>query len=269
MKINSILACVDASEYSTALMHLTAYVAKKIKAKLCALHVVDIMQLEGPFMYDLSGALGFEPFSNFSAKIRAVLEEKGNNVLTSFEQIAKTLDVEFERYMEVGVVSRTILDFEQKCDLLAIGRKGVNEQYERGILGTNIESILRKSKKSLLLAPRHFYTFSNVVACVDTREISDKVYEFARYFSQSFGIPLKCVYIDKKGESVDLDKFGNVDVVSSKNVVGALEEYIRKIEKPLVCMGAYAKPKIFEIVLGSTTENLLKKDLEVSYLVVK
>jgi len=269
MEIKDILACVDSSEYSTTVMHLSVYIAKKMKAKVCGLHVVDLLQLEGPFMYDISGALGFEPFSNFSAKIREALEEKGKNVLLSFEEIANGLGVPFEKYMEVGVVSRTILDYEDKCDLIVIGRKGVNEQYDRGILGTNIESILRKAKKPLLIAPRHFYTFSNVVACVDSRDPSKKVYDFAKYFSEQFEVPMSAIYVNNRKREENLSYYGDIKVIESKTVTDGLEEYIKGIEKPLVCIGAYAKPKLIEIVLGSTTENLLKRDLEVHFLVVR
>ncbi len=269
MEIKNILACVDSSEYSSAVMHFSAYIAKNLGARVCGLHVIDILQLEGPFMYDISGALGFEPFSNFSSKIRAVLEEKGNNILISFEEIAKGLGVEFEKFMDVGVVSRTILEYEDKCDMTVIGRKGVNEQYDRGILGTNIESVLRKAKKPLLIAPRHFYTFSTVIACVDSRDPSKSVYDYAKYFAGVFDLPLKAVFVNNRKKEEDLSYYGDVDVIDAKTVTDGLEGYIKQIEKPLVCIGAYAKPKLIEIVLGSTTENLLKKDLEVAYLVIR
>ncbi len=269
MEIKSILACVDASEYSITVMHLSTYIAKKVKAKVCGLHVIDILQLEGPLMYDISGALGFEPFANFSAKIKAVLEEKGRVILSAFEDLAKQSGVEFERFMDIGIITKTILNYEEKCDLVAIGRKGVNEQYDRGILGTNIESILRKTKKPLLVAPKQFYPFSNVVACVDSREPSEKVYGYAKYISEVFGVPLKAVYVDNKKRDEDLSHFSGIDVITSKSVTDGLEEYIRGVEKPLVCIGAYAKPKLIEIVLGSTTENLLKRDIEVHFLVIR
>ena len=269
MEIKGILACVDASEYSMTVMHLSTYIAEKIKAKVCGLHVIDILQLEGPLMYDISGALGFEPFANFSLKIKAVLEEKGRVVLNAFEEIAKQKGVAFERFMDIGIITKTILEYEKRCDLVAIGRKGVNEQYDRGILGTNIESILRKTNKPLLVAPRQFYPFANVVACVDSREPSKKVYDYARYVSQVFGIPLKAVYVDNKKKDEDLSYFDKIDIITSKSVTDGLEEYIRKVENPLVCIGAYAKPKLIEIVLGSTTENLLKRDIEVHFLVVR
>ncbi len=269
MEIKNMLACVDSSEYSTSVMHLSAYVAKDIKAKVCGLHVIDVLQLEGPFMYDISGALGFEPFSNFSAKIKDVLEEKGNNILLSFKVITKKLDVEFESIMDVGIISKTILEHENNCDMTVIGRKGVNEQYDRGILGTNIESVLRRAKKPLLIAPRHFYTFSTVIACVDSRDPSKKVYEYAKFFSNEFGVPLKAVFVNNRKREEDLSYFGDVDVLEAKTVTDGLESYIKQFEKPLVCIGAYAKPKLIEIVLGSTTENLLKKEQEVIYLVVR
>ena len=46
-----------------------------------ALHVIDIVSIEGSFFHDISGSLGFEPYLDFSSKMREVLEERGRAML--------------------------------------------------------------------------------------------------------------------------------------------------------------------------------------------
>ncbi|WP_022670772.1 universal stress protein [Hippea alviniae] len=265
MEIKNILACVDSSDYGVSVSRFSCFIAKKFNAHVKGFHVIDIMQLEGPFMYDLSGALGFEPFGDFSSKIRAILEEKGKNVLMAFESIAKDFGVEYSSEMETGVVSSTILSAESEYDIVCLGLKGVNEDYERGILGSNIESVLRRSKKTLLVVPKHFYTPSVVLAFVNEKEISLKAYEYAKAFADRFGIEFKAIYFKKNDVSLPDD----VEVREADRVADAIEEEIKKVEKPIVFMGAYAKSKLKEILLGSTTENVLKKELGVAFMVVR
>ncbi len=267
MEIKKILACVDSSEYSTAVMRFSSYFAKKLGSELVGLHVIDVIQLEGPMIYDISGAIGLEPFIDFSAKVKAALEAKGKNILESFKTIAGEFGVNFSYRMPVGVVANEILSASEDFDVVFIGRKGVNEQYERGILGSNIESVIRKIEKPLFVSPKHFYTFDKVVVCVDGREISKKAFEYATFITNLFGVEIKAVFVKKSQETPQFEY--DVDIVEAESVVAGLETYISQFEKPLVIMGAYARPKLLEILLGSTTEALLKRDLEYGFLLVR
>ncbi|AEA34290.1 universal stress protein [Hippea maritima] len=266
MKIENILACVDSSDYGVSVMRFSSYFAKILKSKLTGLHVIDIVQLEGPFMYDISGALGLEPFIDFSSKVRDVLRQKGENILSAFEGIAKEYGIDFKKAMDFGVVPNVIVDFAKDHDLIFMGKKGVNEQYERGILGIVAETVIRRIEKPLFVAPKHFYTFKEIIACVDSREPSMRAYSMAKELSKLFGVKLSCVYVKGKAPTPQID---GVEVVEGDTVADSLEEFINQRERPLVCIGAYAKSKLLEMVLGSTTEALLRKDEDNAFLVVR
>ena len=265
MEIKNILACVDSSDYGVSVSRFSCFIAKKFDAYVEGFHVIDIMQLEGPFMYDLSGALGFEPFVDFSSKMREILQEKGKNVLAAFESIAADFSVKHSTEMETGIVSSSILQKEEGFDLVCLGIRGVNEQYERGILGSTIESVLRRSKKTLLVVPKHFYTPSVVLVFVNEKSVSLKAYEYAKSFANKFGIEFKAIYFKRNDVRLPED----VEIREADNIVDAIEEEIKKVEKPIVFMGAYAKSKFKEILLGSTTENVIKKELGVAFMVVR
>ncbi|WP_025270540.1 universal stress protein [Hippea sp. KM1] len=266
MEIKNILACVDSSDYGVSVMRFSAYLARALKANITGLHVIDIVQLEGPFMYDISGALGLEPFIDFSSKVRDVLKQKGENILSAFRSIAEEYNVDFKSYMEFGVVPNVIVDLAKDYDLVVIGKKGVNEQYEKGILGGVAETVLRRVHKPLFVAPKHFYTFKEVIACVDSREPSMRAYNMALELSRLFGVNLSCVHVKSKAPLPQIDGVG---MVESDTVVDGLEGFISQRERPLVCMGAYAKSKLLEMVLGSTTEAILRRDEKNAFLVVR
>ena len=84
--IKTILVPQDGSTYGKAALDYSKWLSGRFGAGLVRLHVVDVVSLEGPFLHDLSGSLGFEPFLNFSAKMREALEERGKTILTAFDE---------------------------------------------------------------------------------------------------------------------------------------------------------------------------------------
>ena len=61
----NILIPQDGSNHSRTALAYGIWLARKFDAKVIGLYVVDVVVMEGPFLHDLSGSLGFEPFLNF------------------------------------------------------------------------------------------------------------------------------------------------------------------------------------------------------------
>jgi len=268
VKINNILAAVDSSAHSIACAEYASCIAESLNAELTAMHVIDIVQLEGPFMYDISGALGFEPFINFSNQIRKALEEKGNNVLSSFETIASKRNIKIKKNMELGVISSMIVDKSSLYDMLFVGRKGVNAAYDRGILGSNIEPIVRKINKPLFISEEKFYEIDNIIVGYDDSDVAKKALEYAIYFSNYLHSTVTAVTVSQD-ENRSKDVLNNIsdssvvkEFVQSKNVSSALIKFAKSKKNPLLCLGAYSKNKVIEMILGSTTESILRQHIE-------
>ncbi len=274
VKINNILACVDSSQYSTSVMKYSAYIAKRLSAKLEALHIVDIVQLEGSFMYDLSGALGLEPLSDFVSKIKNMLQEKGNNILTSFKEITDFYGVELTTKMKTGIVSTLIIDESQKADMVFIGKKGVNASYERGILGSNIEPVVRKIEKPLFVADEHFYTPRTLIVAYDGSSVAESALHYAEFYKEHFQTDIKIVNVGTDKEKADklfaelpneLDK----QFIESDDTIRSIIEFTSDQDNPLLFIGAYGKNRLLEMILGSTTESILRKKTNFSMLIVR
>ncbi len=273
-KIENILACVDSSQYSTNVMKYSAYMAKAFSAKIEALHVIDILQLEGPFMYDVSGALGLEPFSNFSGKIKGMLEEKGRNVLSSFEEITNFYKVDLTIKMEMGIVSSVIIDESKDFDLVFIGRKGINASYERGILGSNIEPVVRKIEKPLFVANEHFYTPKTIIVAYDGSEVALNALEYAKLYKEKFVVDIYIINVGKNRAKAnelfkDLPTYYEKQFIESENTAQSIIDFAKSQEKPLLFIGAYSKHRILEMILGSTTEAILRKEFPFPLLIVR
>src|SRR5881392_853995 len=73
--IKTILVALDGSEHADAALQYALWLAERVRATVVGLHVIDVVSIEGSFLHDISGSLGFEPYLDFSAKMREALRE--------------------------------------------------------------------------------------------------------------------------------------------------------------------------------------------------
>ena len=75
--MKSILVALDGSQHADSALEHGLWLARRLRARLIGLHVLDIVSIEGSFLHDVSGSLGFEPYLDFSSKMREALQERG------------------------------------------------------------------------------------------------------------------------------------------------------------------------------------------------
>lgn len=269
-RLKHLLIPIDASPFSTAAMYYAVYLAKHTDAQIKALHVVDIVALEGPFIYDISSAIGIEPFFNFTDQVRAALELKGETLLQSFKELCEKENVSISTVLKTGIVSKTILKYAEDADLTIIGKQGVNAKFERGFLGTNIETVLRKADKTLLVVPHHFFDPQHILCGYDGSEIAKRALGWAETLSFYLKKPLIVVTVCKKdrqraeeivNEAKNTITGHNIsyNIVENESPLSGLLNALKKVERPILCLGAYSRTRLSEIILGSTTEGIIKR----------
>ena len=69
--IKSILVGLDGYEHARAGVEYAFWLAQRLNGEVLGLHVVDIVSIEGPFLPDVSGSMGFEPYVDFTGCIHA------------------------------------------------------------------------------------------------------------------------------------------------------------------------------------------------------
>ena len=154
--IKSILVALDGSEHADAALQYALWLAERVRATVLGLHVIDVVSIEGSFLHDISGSLGFEPYLDFSAKMREALRERGRVLLETFTKRCAERGVPCDTTLATGIVANEICDQARVADLVVIGHRGVNEQFSTGLLGSTAEVVTRKSPKPVLVSPMHF-----------------------------------------------------------------------------------------------------------------
>lgn len=268
--IKTILVGLDGSEHARTAASYALWLAERLDGCVVALHVIDIVSIEGSFFHDISGSLGFEPYLDFSSKMRGVLHERGRGLLDAFAQQATQRNVRAETVIGVGVVANEIAERARIADLVVIGHRGLNERFSTGLLGGTTESVSRKSPKPVLISPMEFRQCANPMLAYDGSAKAAAVMNEAAEFCTTLTLPLTVLTVNK---DVDLGQkilseaqaylkpynlTVRYELEQTGNAPERIANFIREQAHDLLFIGAYGHSRIIEMVLGSTTEYVLR-----------
>lgn len=268
--IKTILVGVDGSEHSGTAVRYALWLAGRLDARVVGLHVIDIASIEGSFFHDISGSLGFEPYLDFSSKMRGVLQERGRALLDVFAEQAAQQGIVAETVSGIGVVANEIAERARTADLVVIGHRGVNERFSSGLLGSTTESVTRKSPKPVFVSPMVFRECGRPLLAYDGSARAAAAMQVAAEFCSLLTLPLTVLTVNRDeeqgsrhlAEAVAYLKPYGLTVDSSLQQTGNAPErianFIREHGHDLLFIGAYGHSRIIEMVLGSTTEYVLR-----------
>src|SRR5579859_3996607 len=111
-----ILFCTDGSPAAGVAGEYAIWFAKKLGGQLRALHVTDIRLLEGPWMADLSGAVGAQPYAALVPQLEQIQREKAATILAAVEKEGRDAGVACEIAHETGTLIHVMLDYEERAD---------------------------------------------------------------------------------------------------------------------------------------------------------
>src|SRR6476619_2161813 len=194
--IKNILVPLDGSEHSKAALDYAIWITEKFNGTLFGQHIIDTISIEGSFLHDISGSLGFEPYLDFSSKMREVLEERGRAMLAEFSEQAAESNVRCETLMDVGVIANEICERARTADVVVIGHRGVNEKFSTGLLGSTAESVTRKCSKPLLVCPTEWKgAIAKPLLAYDGSQRSASAMQAAADFCVSLSLPLAVAHV--------------------------------------------------------------------------
>ncbi len=267
--IKNILVALDGSEHSRAAVEYALWLAEKFSGTVFGQHVIDTVSIEGTFFQDISGSLGFEPYLDFSVKMREVLEERGKAILEEFRQRCKERGIRCETFLDLGIIPNEICERSKVADLVTVGHRGVNEEFSTGLLGGTTESVTRKSPKPVFVSTRKFKEVEHPLLAYDGSQRASSAMESAAEFCARLKLPLTVLYIPKEEASGEKVLHEARSYLSSYGIEVRYElgkgyperkiiEVLVNSNYDLLFIGAYGHRRIIEMVLGSTTEYVLR-----------
>ena len=268
--IKTIIVGLDGSEHSRTAIRYALWLGERFAARVVGLHVVDIVSIEGSFFHDVSGSLGFEPYLDFSSKMRQVLQERGEALLQEFSKDAQERGVANDAVLGMGVVPNEICERARTADLVVIGHRGINEKFSTGLLGGTAESVTRKCPNPVWVCSVEFHEISAPLLAYDGSQRSAAAMAAAAEFCSSLSLPLTVLHVNKdepQGSRVlkeaeaylrSYDLRLEIELQQTGSAPERIANFIREKRHDLLFIGAYGHSRIIEMVLGSTTEYVLR-----------
>lgn len=268
--IKSILIPTDGSPNSKIALEYAIYIAKKFNAEIKGLNVLDIKTLEGPFLSDVSGALGFSPYQSYLPKFQEILEEKGNIILQEFKKACEDESIKTNTKRLTGIISNIIAEEGKKVDLIVMAQRGEHAEWSSGLLGSTTESVVRKSLRPVFITPQRFRTFNTVLHPCDGSSGSNKALKLACEIAYSMKLKLKVIIVmnnEKRSKEIlaEAEEFIapyhlDADIENLKGEAGEeILKYAEKSNADLIIMGAFGHSRLHELILGGTTAYVIRK----------
>lgn len=267
--IKSILVGIDGSEHARTALRYATWLATRLDAHVIGLHVIDIVAIEGSFVHDISGSLGFEPYLDFTSKMREALDERGEVLLRDFEATCRDAGVRCDKVMQTGIVPGEICDRAREADLVVIGHRGVNRRFTTGLLGGVAESVTRQCTKPVLVTPLEFAEIRSPMLAYDGSEHASAAMHAAADLCTKLSLPLSVITVSRDAdEGKDILAEANrylasysIEVktaVVDGHAAERIPQELRDRGHDLLFMGSHGHGRIIELVLGSTTEYVLR-----------
>ncbi len=269
--LKKILVPTDGYKSSLISVDYAIDIAKLFDSEITGLSVIDIKRLRGPFIHDLGTTFGgMVPCGNFMETVSSMLQTAADAALTQLEEKCKENGVKYKLKKETGVITKEIANQAIEADLIAMGKTGEHTEWSDQLLGSNVEAVVRQTHKPVLVASETLVKPTKILVAYDGSEYADKALNIGAEIDAKMEKPMTLLTVnDDEKKAADIVAKG-AEILKPRNVefdtiiekgdpaIVIFDKYMQGHYNMLV-MGAYGHSKIRELVIGSTTAQLMRK----------
>lgn len=278
-----IFAYVDQSPIAESVWQHAVWVANQLGLPVEIIHVLD--QPASTSTRDFSGHHWLEN-SQRAMEQRVQLDELQNRVVIS--EGRQLLDAVAGKVREAGVeqVSQRLFqgtlldhlrDHANDCLIAVIGKRGEGASRDRQHLGSNVERLVRSAHRPILIAAPEFTPIERATIAWDGGASSGKSINLLANRPLLHGTPTSILHITEHPEKLPaslqdvqahLEASGMEVRVTGRSgpVADAILQAVAEDSSQLLVIGAYGHSRIRQLVIGSTTTEILMRS-ETSVLV--
>lgn len=268
--LKQIIVPTDGSDNSLTAADYAVSIAKTNNGSVHGLFVKDIKILAGPLIHDIGTSIGgMVPYGTFNQTVREMLDSKADAALNQVEGKCIQAGVPFTREIQEGIVNHEIVKSSANYDLIVMGKMGAHAEWRDVFLGSNVEFVVRKTHKPVLITPAGFKSFCNMLIAYDGSLFADKVLAIGAEMAQLMKLNITLLCVDDTREKAlqilskaktfldGLSITPNIVPIEGKDNAKGIQDAC-KDNCDLLVMGAYGHSKLQEMILGSTTTRVMR-----------
>jgi nucleotide-binding universal stress UspA family protein len=276
--MTKILALVDGSIYAASVCDLAAWAAGRMAMGVELLHVLGRRDASSA-PADLSGSLKADGRDALLSELAALDEQKAKLNLRRGRLLldeAKTRVQKAQDSAEVSIKLRhgdlldTLAEFETDAALVIVGKRGEAADFAKGHLGSNLERIVRSSRKPVLVAARAFRPIKRFLVAYDGGPSADKAVDMISRGSLLRGLACDLLTVGTPGGEAETKlqsaagrlRGGGYAVRAIVHPGEPEAVILGRVEAEgidLLVMGAYGHSRIRNLVVGSTTATMVQR----------
>lgn len=266
--ISSLLIATDGSVYADVATECGAWLAARLRARITVLYVIDARRLAGHFIRNISEILESFPSEGIADRVRDYYRKQGNEALKRAASICERYRVTCQTDLQTGNVVKIVADASVDADLLVIGARGEDEEFETGFLGSVAEKLVRKVNRPVLLTGLQFRELRRALLAYDGSAVAREAMKMLARLAAALEMDVDAVQMVEEGESTTALKdvvsyFKNYPVrLSTHYLTGdshaVIIEHAKEIGCDLMVMGAYDNRLADSLALGTTTDYLVR-----------
>lgn len=277
-----ILICTDGSTFAETSYRYGADMANQLKAQETAIDVLcvtDIRSQQVVSTGNFSGSIGIDASENLLNRLVELEHEKAKlnhrRARLILQTAVQTLKAEgintINPIHKTGFLVDCLEEFEHNYDLIVLGKRGENADFASGHLGGNVERIIRSGHKPCLVTPLEYQPMERVLLAYDGSPTAQKLLQFMRESPLFKGMDVHVVKVAKSKDSPTVNTrlqeakqalqesgFNPVICRLEGEPEKAIASYITEQNISLLLMGAYGHSRIRNLVIGSTTAQMLR-----------
>ncbi len=274
--MSRIIALIDGSQYAQSVCGYAAWISNRIGARVDLLHILGRREGVGASA-SLSGSIGLgarsallAELSEMDAKRAKLAQQRGRAVLEDGEAALKDAGVtDISARLRFGDLLETVEQFEAEARVIVIGKRGEGADFAKGHLGSNLERIVRASHKPVFVASRAYQPVETVLIAYDGAPSSQKVVEMVAASPLFEGLALRLMTAGANDAETrqsletaqaklrEAGREASIEIVEGQPEK-AITEIVESGGADLLVMGAYGHSRIRNLIIGSTTTEMVR-----------
>ncbi|GLQ56418.1 universal stress protein [Devosia nitrariae] len=274
-----LIAFVDGSIYSESVLDHAAWVANTIGASVDVVHVIGRRETTS-VPVSFSGNLEADAQQHLLEELAAhdqqrakLAQQRGRLIVDAgVSRLLAAGVADVHAKLRNGDIIEAVQELEADADLVLIGKRGEAADFAKMHLGSNLERVVRSTRKPVMVANRKYKPVRRFLIAYDGGPSVMKAIDHIATGALFPGLPCQMIMAgkdtsDARGKieaSADiLRKAGyQVDIsIEEGQPEAVIARHAEADQIDLLVMGAYGHTRVRSFIIGSTTTEMIRSVL--------